>query len=675
MTLTTRGVKAVVPFVKETRTLFLQWVAAPPGSPEAVGAWRKFKKKFGRHVIRTDLKGATQRDSLRAVLTALITTRSLRYPPELRTESITAPPTTIWYKDGLWKFQVKKFWGDLGFGRPNQSKNYLRAGWKRFHITTKKGPNGPALWSALADLASLPEELRDAIGYLGGLDLQFKMEILVDNLAALGTLLPVTKGKIRKLSSISDKEKPRTVAILDYWSQTCLRPLHFFLFGVLRKIPQDVTFDQGSFVSKVNLWGPTRYFSFDLKDATDRFPISFIATVLGGAFTREWVQCWVHIMTGYPFSSSEGELSYGAGNPMGAYSSWASFAIAHHYVMYDACAELGVSWSSARYVILGDDVLVGDPDLARAYKARIESLGVVISVEKTLVSDETLEFAKRYIHQGEEITPFPVSAVVDTYKSVALLVSALYGERRRNLEPRSGIPGAVYNLHRRLHFRRRACRLAMEEATRVQTALRYADGSLTAKEFLIELLGDQSTRLRADVLLSDENSKLIIKKGIRELFEEAVSEPRLSLGETAWDLQKRFVWGTDDRFSADGVQLMSALPYLDAYAQIVEMFINCLDKHRLEPPPGVEYDDLVRAIQVPLTDAMFLLPVREQRLMVQGRFAANLLKGTKAVLETCTEDSLSLPPVALLELTEGLPKWANAGIMAAAAVKKFRLRS
>jgi len=78
------------------------------------------------------------------------------------------------------------------------------------------------------------------------------MDVLIRNLPALGSFFPVTGGRIRKLVGIADKEKPRTVAILDYWSQTVLRPVHFFLFGVLRKIPQDVTFDQGSFLEKVN---------------------------------------------------------------------------------------------------------------------------------------------------------------------------------------------------------------------------------------------------------------------------------------------------------------------------------------------------------------------------------------------------------------------------------------
>lgn len=250
-----------------------------------------------------------------------------------------------------------------------------------------------------------------------------------------------------------------------------------------------MTFDQGSFLEKVREWDVDEYYSIDLKDATDRFPVDFISRVLEGAFTQEWVLHWRNIMVGYPFSTPEGEVSYRVGNPMGAYSSWASFAVAHHYVVYDCCRSLGILWESARYVILGDDILFGDRELASAYRARLSSLGVAVSVEKTLVSKDTFEFAKRWFHKGEEVTPFPVSAVIDTYKSIALVVSALYGEQRRGLVPRSGIPGAVGSLYARLGYRRSICASVVTMAERCVLSAKFSDGTLGAAEFISELLG------------------------------------------------------------------------------------------------------------------------------------------------------------------------------------------
>lgn len=63
---------------------------------------------------------------------------------------------------------------------------------------------------------------------------------------------PVGDGTgTRRIVGIPDREgKTRAVAILDYWSQTALRPVHDLLFRVLRTIPQDVTFAQESFKEK-----------------------------------------------------------------------------------------------------------------------------------------------------------------------------------------------------------------------------------------------------------------------------------------------------------------------------------------------------------------------------------------------------------------------------------------
>jgi len=72
------------------------------------------------------------------------------------------------------------------------------------------------------------------------------------------------------------------VAIGDYFSQTALRPLHLFLFRILRRIPQDMTFNQGAFKGKVNEY--KIHYSLDLTAATDRFPIELIELVLRGRF-------------------------------------------------------------------------------------------------------------------------------------------------------------------------------------------------------------------------------------------------------------------------------------------------------------------------------------------------------------------------------------------------------
>lgn len=98
----------------------------------------------------------------------------------------------------------------------------------------------------------------------------------------LGKCTFVWKDKVvpRKITALQDYEgKTRVIAIGDYWTQTALRPLHNHLMRCLSKIKEDCSFDHQSFISKLNMSGNTMY-SFDLTNATDRFPLEFQGEVI-----------------------------------------------------------------------------------------------------------------------------------------------------------------------------------------------------------------------------------------------------------------------------------------------------------------------------------------------------------------------------------------------------------
>lgn len=126
--------------------------------------------------------------------------------------------------------------------------------------------------------------------------------------------------------------------------------------------------------------------------------------------------------------------------------------------MFQCCQELGISWVSAKYVILGDDVLIGDSRLGEYYQTKVQALGVDISRAKSYTSPEVCEFAKRYLYQGQEVTPFPVSGVESTLGDVSLLVATISGEQRKGLVPKSGIPGCVATLSSYLGHRKKFTR-------------------------------------------------------------------------------------------------------------------------------------------------------------------------------------------------------------------------
>jgi hypothetical protein len=77
---------------------------------------------------------------------------------------------------------------------------------------------------------------------------------------------------LRKLSIVQDPEaKARIIAILDYWTQTALKPLSDAQFSILKGIKTDYTFNQGGFSGKIP--NHVTAHSLDLTACTDRLPV------------------------------------------------------------------------------------------------------------------------------------------------------------------------------------------------------------------------------------------------------------------------------------------------------------------------------------------------------------------------------------------------------------------
>lgn len=109
--------------------------------------------------------------------------------------------------------------------------------------------------------------------------------------------------------------------------------------------------------------------------------------------------------------------------------------------------------------------MIGSKVLAEEYRKILVELRVPVSESKTVESSTTLEFAKRVIHMGVEITPFPLPAILQTYKEIPLLVATLAAELRRGMIPRGGVPGAIATLYGLLGYPRRFRRKVHQRAS------------------------------------------------------------------------------------------------------------------------------------------------------------------------------------------------------------------
>lgn len=237
---------------------------------------------------------------------------------------------------------------------------------------------------------------------------------------------PVPAGPAEDLGKLGTREEPgkiRLFAMVDIFTQWVLSPLHLALFAILRRIPQDGTFNQvkpvKDLVERCKKKGQRQVYSYDLSAATDRLPVVLQEWLLSAFAGRAYAESWRAVLCDrsyvlprlftQTFGNKFRTVKYAVGQPMGALSSWAMLAITHHAIVQFAAYRAG--WRSwfPDYAVLGDDVVIANNGVATKYVSIMKEIGVDIGFHKSIVSSNlSLEFAKRFFYKGEEVTPFPL---------------------------------------------------------------------------------------------------------------------------------------------------------------------------------------------------------------------------------------------------------------------------
>jgi hypothetical protein len=160
--------------------------------------------------------------------------------------------------------------------------------------------------------------------------------------------------------------------------------------------------------------------------------------------------------------------------------------LAHHYIFFFISKELNIPFKQLKYCLLGDDVLIGNADIAQMYMEIMEKLGVEISLAKTHVSPHFCEFAKQLIYRNENITPFQLSAVKQS-KTSDLITSLLVSYREKGWVTCS-IPSAVSDFLGRIRNLPSRVRSKAYDSSEVLSNLIYIiRGDLPAGEALTAL--------------------------------------------------------------------------------------------------------------------------------------------------------------------------------------------
>jgi len=243
------------------------------------------------------------------------------------------------------------------------------------------------------------------------------IEFILNFIKFRGWLKDNEFGPLGKLSFKEEAAgKLRVFAMVDIITQSLFYPLHLKLFSLFKSLPNDCTHDQAKgfrYAQALSL-KYNRSFGFDLSAATDRLPISSQKAILNSLFGIG--DLWGNILVNRDYIISKNNYSiplqslrYEVGQPMGALSSWAMLNLTHHMMIQFLAQSLGKcskkDWYD-QYIVLGDDLVLFDPDIAFRYQSFCQQLGVKINLSKSViaVNRPVLEFAKRTSLKGEDVS-------------------------------------------------------------------------------------------------------------------------------------------------------------------------------------------------------------------------------------------------------------------------------
>lgn len=211
--------------------------------------------------------------------------------------------------------------------------------------------------------------------------------------------------------------------------QSVSEPLYRTLMGCLSRLGQDCTYDQDAGPVRIQQWlaEERTVYSYDLSSATDLFPLYLQRHLLNQlGVSEEDRAIFEHVSRGRFVGWQEGYqslvLQWNRGQPLGFKPSFATFALTHHALIRGLAVTVGTPLD---YLVLGDDVVIGDDKLAAAYAAVMADLGI-LNPAKGLVSSRSAEFASRIVTREQTYRTGKHRMVDDS--NLESMIN-LYGER------------------------------------------------------------------------------------------------------------------------------------------------------------------------------------------------------------------------------------------------------
>lgn len=286
---------------------------------------------------------------------------------------------------------------------------------KKYHLGTRGGPQGAP------NIIKSGQNPYPILFGIHSADIQWCMKVLgrgeLINLAKStwqAFEFPIPRDQsalaLARLICFSEKAgKTRQVYAPSWYIQESLYEIHQIVYKILGQLGScDGTYSHAKSGEKVKEWTKEgrKIWSFDLSSATDRFPLELQKGLIASLFSIEIAEAWATLAK-IPAIVPElkGHVRWQTGQPMGIFSSWPVFALTHHMLL----RSLSSSDITDKYIIVGDDIVISDEDLAMKYKRTLSKLDIPINESKSVLhensSGSAAEFVKRIFRDGVEYSP------------------------------------------------------------------------------------------------------------------------------------------------------------------------------------------------------------------------------------------------------------------------------
>jgi hypothetical protein len=252
-------------------------------------------------------------------------------------------------------------------------------------------------------------------------------------------------------------------------------------------------------------------------------------------------------------------------------------------------------------------------------------LGVEVSELKTHSSEVFFEFAKRLFYKGEEISPFPISALQEIHNKSYLVTNLLIEYEKKGWVTLCGIPVAVREFANIVLHRKAGNSAKWEEQSwPCERIIKVMRDILPGGQFMTELAARHGFRFKP---FTDEEADNLLANVAVETFassnpanDEWQKKSQVPLGElaTTWVMKLTALVESPNLDVANSCfDLIQAIPHIRGYGTVEETYMRLVrEARRIDTVDAGNWPKLLRTMALPLDDRIFVQ--RTSHLIAKG---------------------------------------------------------